>query len=81
MLARRMWGIAENHYKVIAMECDRVLWSGCCGDGPTSRLWIGRVSALQDALLRQRDAGMLLCLCSRSREEMFGARLRASRQC
>jgi predicted enzyme involved in methoxymalonyl-ACP biosynthesis len=68
MLARRMWGVAENHYKVIALECDQVLWSGHCGqdkpvvvDGP--RL------ALQKSLLQQRDAGMLLCLCSRSREE------------
>jgi acyl carrier protein len=68
MLARCMWGVAENRYKVIAMDCDQVLWSGHCGkdervvvDGP--RL------ALQKSLLQQRDAGMLLCLCSKNREE------------
>jgi acyl carrier protein len=68
MLVRRMWGIAENRYKVIAMECDQVLWSGYCArnqrvvvDGPHR--------ALQNSLLEQRDAGMLLCLCSKNREE------------
>src|ERR1017187_6161210 len=68
MLARRMWGVAENRYKVIAMDCDQVLWSGHCEkdervivDGP--RL------ALQNSLLQQRDAGMLLCLCSKNRED------------
>lgn len=68
MLVRRMWGLAENRYKVIAMDCDQVLWSGRCGqdqrvvvDGPRR--------ALQKSLLEQRDAGRLLCLYSRSRED------------
>jgi hypothetical protein len=48
MLARRMWGAAENRYKAIAMDCG-VLSSG---------------GALENSLLGRRDAGMLLCLCS-----------------
>jgi len=68
MLARRIWGIAENHYQVIAVACDDVLWSGHCGDSQPVVV-DDRRKALQDALLRQHDAGLLLCLCSRNREE------------
>ena len=68
MLARRIWGIAENHYQVIAVACDDVLWSGHCGDKQPVVVDDHR-RALQAALLRQRDAGMLLCLYSRSSEE------------
>ena len=68
MLVRRMWGIAENRYKVIALECDQVLWSGYCAKN--QRVVVdGPHRALQNSLLEQRDAGMLLCLCSKNREE------------
>ena len=68
MLARCIWGAAENRYKLIAMDCDQVLWSGCCADG--ERVVVdGPRRALQDALLEQRNAGMLLGLCSKNREE------------
>ena len=68
MLARRMWGVAENRYQVIALECDQLLWSGICGKDHAVVL-DGPHLALQKALLEQRDAGMLLCLCTSSREE------------
>jgi acyl carrier protein len=68
MLARRMWHVAENRYKVIAMDCDQVLWSGRCGQD--QRVVVDEPRrALQKSLLEQRDAGMLLCLYSRNREE------------
>jgi acyl carrier protein len=68
MLVRRMWDVAENRYKVIAMECDQVLWSGRCGQA--QRVVVDEPRrALQKSLLEQRDAGMLLCLYSRNREE------------
>jgi acyl carrier protein len=68
MLARRMWGAAENHYQVIATDCDRVLWSGDCRNGQPVVVDEFR-RRLQSCLLLQRDAGMLLCLCSTNREE------------
>jgi condensation domain-containing protein len=68
MLARRMWGVAENHYQVIAMECDQLLWSGRCGtDHPV--VVDGPHLTLQKALLQQRDTGMLLCLCASGHED------------
>lgn len=73
MLARRMWGVAENRYTVIATDCDQVLWSGCCGK--EQRVGVDEArQTLQNSLLQQRDVGMLLCLCTKSREEdVWGA--------
>jgi acyl carrier protein len=66
-LARRMWGAAENQYQVIVTDCDQLLWSGDCAHGHAVVVEEGR-RVLQNAVLRQRDAGMLLCLCSTNRE-------------
>lgn len=68
MLARRMWVASENRYQVIAMDCDGVLWTGCCANGQSVVVDEGR-RVLQNAVLAQRDAGMLLCLCGTNREE------------
>ncbi len=57
-------------YKVIVLDCDDTLWNGICGeDGPggvtidTPRL------ALQEFMLQQREAGMLLCMASKNNEQ------------
>jgi len=68
MMARCMWGAAENRYQVIAIDCDGVLWSGSCANGQ-SVLVDEKRRALQNAVLVQRDAGVLLCLCSTNRKE------------
>ena len=74
MLVRRMWGLAENRYKVIAMDCDQVLWNGHCGQD--QRVVVDEPRReLQKSLLQQRDAGRLLCLYSRNREEDVWAAL------
>ncbi len=74
MLVRRMWGIAANRYQAIVMDCDHVLWSGGCGDG--QRVVVDEARrAVQKSLLEQRDAGMLLCLCSGRGEEDVRAAL------
>ncbi len=77
MLARCIWGAAENRYTVIAMDCDQVLWSGHCGKGARMVVDASR-RALQNSLLEQRDAGMLLCLCSKNREEDVWSALASS---
>ena len=68
MVARRMWGVAENRYQVIALDCDNTLWNGRCATGEQVEVDENR-RALQNSLLTQRDAGMLLCLCSGTRED------------
>jgi predicted enzyme involved in methoxymalonyl-ACP biosynthesis len=63
MLVRRMWTVAENRYKVIAMDCDHVLWNGACEPGDRARVDEGRL-ALQRSLRAMSSAGVLLCLCT-----------------
>ncbi|MBV9268862.1 MAG: hypothetical protein JO061_22020 [Acidobacteriaceae bacterium] len=67
MLTRRMWGVTENRYSTIAIDCDGVLWESRGGEGQfVADKWH---IALQCEMLKQRDAGKLLCLCSKSRQE------------
>jgi len=67
MLVRRMWGISENRYQVIAVDCDQILWGGHCGVG--RRVLVDEPRRhLQGALLEQRRLGKRLCLLSSSRE-------------
>ncbi len=69
-VARKFDALNRPAYKVVVLDCDNTLWSGVCGeDGPSGiRLEPGR-EYLQRFLLAQRDAGKLLCLCSKNNEE------------
>jgi len=70
MLARRIFGLRSAPRKVIVLDCDNTLWKGVCGEeGPTGVLVDPPRRALQEFMLRQIDAGMLLCLCSKNAEE------------
>jgi FkbH-like protein len=70
VIARKLHALGTNPYKVIALDCDDTLWDGVCGeDGPEGvRLDAGR-RALQEFMLAEREAGMLLCLCSKNNPE------------
>ena len=70
MIARQLDASRSRGYKVVALDCDDTLWQGVCGeDGPEGvRLDAGSI-ALQRFMLAQRDAGMLLCLCSKNNPE------------
>jgi FkbH-like protein len=49
------------------VDCDNTLWSGICGeDGPSGVIVDAPRYALQEFLLRQREAGMLLALASKN---------------
>jgi FkbH-like protein len=80
MIARHLHAARMRPYKVIVLDCDDTLWEGVCGeDGPQGvRLDAGR-RALQEFMLAERDAGMLLCLASKNNpedvEETFRAHL------
>ena len=67
---RRLHALQQPTYKVIALDCDETLWAGVCGEvGPTGiEIDAGR-RAFQEFLIQQRNAGMLLCLCSKNNAE------------
>jgi amino acid adenylation domain-containing protein/FkbH-like protein len=78
-IARHFHALKRPAYKVIALDCDNTLWSGVCGeDGAAGiRLDSCRV-ALQEFMLAQQQAGMLLVLCTKNNledvEEVFTKR-------
>jgi FkbH-like protein len=70
IIARRFYRIHTPAHKVIALDCDNTLWKGVCGEDGAMGVTIGPAyRALQDFVLAQRNAGMLVCLCSRNNEE------------
>lgn len=68
--ARMLVALLRPPFKVIALDCDNTLWQGVCGEnGPDGVQISSAHEVLQRALLRQRDLGVLLCLCSKNSEE------------
>ncbi|MBA3974079.1 MAG: hypothetical protein C0504_07670 [Candidatus Solibacter sp.] len=68
--AVRHWdALTRPPYKAIAVDCDNTLWAGICGeDGPEHvRLDLAHLG-LQELLLKQRDAGMVLTMVSKNNE-------------
>lgn len=66
----RLWmSTRMSAFKVIALDCDNTLWQGVCGEaGPTGVVVTPAHRALQNFMIRQLNAGMLLCLCSKNAE-------------
>ncbi len=79
LICRKIQALQQAPYKVIVVDCDETLWKGVCGElGPLGiELDAGRKS-LQEFLVRQHEAGVLLCLCSKNNpedvEEVFHCR-------
>lgn len=70
MIARKVHALKRPVYKVIALDCDQTLWTGICGeDGPKGVIIDPGRKALQEILVSQCGAGMILCLCSKNNEE------------
>ena len=70
LVARKIRALRTPPYKVIVLDCDETLWSGICGEDGPDGVRIGpERRALQEFMLEQRRAGMLLCLCSKNNEE------------
>lgn len=70
MIVRRISGFRGPQYKVVVLDCDQTLWQGVCGEDRATGVVVDSTRrALQEFMLRQRDAGMLLCLCSKNNEE------------
>jgi amino acid adenylation domain-containing protein/FkbH-like protein len=70
LFARRIAALTKPPLKVIAVDCDNTLWKGICGeDGPAGVELTAMHRILQEELVRQHDAGMLLCLCSKNNQD------------
>ncbi len=70
LLARKVHALRATPYKVVALDCDDTLWRGICGeDGPEGVVIDPPRRALQEFMLAQQNAGMLLCLCSKNNLE------------
>jgi len=78
-LTRTIYNLQRNPFKVIVLDCDNTLWKGVCGeDGPVGVAVTAPYRALQEFMVGQMKAGMLLCLCSKNNEQdvldVFGQR-------
>ncbi len=70
MIARKVYALRSAPYKVIVLDCDQTLWGGICGEDGAFGIQIDPARrTLQEFMVRQHDAGMLLCLCSKNNEE------------
>ena len=70
IIARRFYRIHTPPHKVLVLDCDNTLWQGVCGEDGATGVSVGPgYRGLQEFVLAQRDAGMLVCLCSKNNEE------------
>lgn len=68
-LVRLSLVLATPPFKVIALDCDNTLWRGICGeDGPDGVVLDEGRRKLQEFMLEQREAGMLLAMASKNNE-------------
>jgi FkbH-like protein len=70
VVARKIHALRRAPYKAIVLDCDGTLWDGVCGeDGPDGVSLDPERRFLQEFMLAQRDAGILLCLSSKNNEQ------------
>jgi len=69
-IARKIAALRSTPHKVIVLDCDNTLWQGVCGEDGSDGIQISRPFInLQQFMLTQKEEGMLLCLCSKNREQ------------
>jgi FkbH-like protein/FkbM family methyltransferase len=69
-IARKAFILLSKPYKVIVLDCDQTLWKGVCAeDGPLGIEIEPEHHALQRFMVKQHEAGVLLCLCSKNNED------------
>jgi len=70
VIVRRFYRIHTPPHKVIVLDCDNTLWQGVCGEDGTLGVKVGpSFKKLQEFIVAQREAGMLVCLCSKNNPE------------
>jgi amino acid adenylation domain-containing protein/FkbH-like protein/non-ribosomal peptide synthase protein (TIGR01720 family) len=79
IVARHVRAVLAAPYKVVVLDCDNTLWKGIVGEVGAAGVEIGAEHrALQEFMVRQHDAGMLICLVSKNNapdvDEVFRTR-------
>jgi len=70
MIARCFHSIHTPPCKVIVLDCDNTLWRGVCGEDEPNGVEVDfACRLLQEFVIAQRDAGTMVCLCSKNNEE------------
>jgi thioesterase domain-containing protein len=70
MMSRRIWALRSRPHKVIVLDCDGTLWKGTCAEDGADGVQFGRPwHFLQEFMVKQFEAGMLLCICSKSSQK------------
>ena len=70
ILFRTLANLRSTPLKVIALDCDNVLWQGVCGeDGPLGVRVTEAHRMLQEFVIGQMKRGLLVCLCSKNNEQ------------
>ena len=68
-IARHLWELRGAPPKVLVLDGDGTLWRGVAAeDGPRGVVIDEASRALQELALRQQEAGVLLCVCSKNEE-------------
>jgi amino acid adenylation domain-containing protein/FkbH-like protein len=70
VVARQIMALRRRLFKVIVLDCDETLWKGVCGEaGPAGIQITEGHKELQRFMVKQQQAGMLLCVCSKNNAE------------
>ena len=70
LVTRRYANLIGHTYKVLVLDCDNTLWGGVCGEVGPQGVDLGEpFVTFQRFLIEQKNAGMVLCLCSKNVEE------------
>ena len=68
-LVRRSDAAFRKPFKVLVLDCDNTLWDGVCGEDGTHGIAFPEYRlALHRFANRQREAGMVVCLCTKNNE-------------
>jgi len=69
VIFRTFYATQSAPYKVLVLDCDNTLWKGICGEDGVDGIQLpSEYLQLQEFAIRQHDAGMLICLCSKNSE-------------
>lgn len=68
-IVRTLHAITQKPLKVLVVDCDGTLWEGVAGEDGVDGLLVGeKQRAFQSLLVRQAQAGVAVCLCSKNQE-------------
>jgi FkbH-like protein len=68
-VVRSLHTLSLKPIKALVLDCDGTLWQGVVGeDGPTGVIIGQWQRAFQEFLIKQYQAGVILCLCSKNQE-------------